>query len=200
MDQNSLYVRDIQSRTKKRYFLGILARLEKYIKNSYAVYVARRNGATIGEFVSLPLSLAKKANANLTVGNHTSIQTDKLTLQVPLTIGNYVIIGRDVEILTGSHNVDSPDWESKRSELYIEDFVWISTGVMVLPSCPRISRGAVIAAGSVVVKTIKEMEIVGGNPTNFLRYRKEVHYNLCVEGLLGNDLKTYIRVRHNKLD
>ena len=55
--------------------------------------MARRNGAKIGEAVVMPWSLARKANDNLVVGSHVSIQTDKLDLRNPIHIGNHVIIG-----------------------------------------------------------------------------------------------------------
>jgi acetyltransferase-like isoleucine patch superfamily enzyme len=200
MDKNSMYVKDIQSRTKAHFFIGVLARLKKYYINKYAVFVARNNGASIGRYVSIPLSLARKANSNLTIGDHSSIQSNKLDLRAPLTIGSYVIIGGGVEIITCSHNVDSPDWEHKSYGLVIEDYVWLATKVLVLPSCREIKKGAILAAGSVTAKKVDPMQIMAGNPAVLLRERKEVHYNLCVEGLLGNDLKTYLKVRRNQLD
>ena len=48
-------------------------RFKQYIKYWRAVRLARSKGATIGEDVVMPLSLAKKANKNLTIGSHTSI-------------------------------------------------------------------------------------------------------------------------------
>src|SRR5690606_38530299 len=188
------------SRSKKRFWIGVFARISRYIGNRYAVYVARMKGATIGEHVSISLSLARRANSNLIIGSHTSIQTDKLGLRAKIIIGSHVIIGKDVEIITGSHQLDSPDWESKRSDLQIEDYVWISTKAIILPACNHIGKGAVIGAGSVVTKNVESMHVVGGNPSTFLRLRKEVHYNLCVEGLLGNDLITYFQVRKKLKD
>ena len=52
----------------------------------------------------MPLSLAKAANSNLKIGDHVSIQTDKIDLRNPVTIGNHVIIGSETEIVTTSHN------------------------------------------------------------------------------------------------
>lgn len=200
MDNHALYVKDIQSRNQKRFIIGFLARLKSYIKNNYAVYVARRNGANIGSNVSIPLALARKANLNLTIGNHASIQTSKLDLRAPITIGNYVIIGIGVEIITCSHHIDSPNWEMKKYGIFIRDYVWVATNALILPSCTEIKKGAVVGAGSVVSKTIESMHIVAGNPAQLIRKRKQVHYNLCVEGLLGNDLITYNKVRKGILD
>ena len=63
---------------------------------------------------------------------------------------------------------------------------------MILPSCRHIGRGAVIGAGSVVVKDVPSMAIVSGNPAQIIRYRKCVHENLCVEALQGGDFKSYV--------
>ncbi len=61
----------------------------------------------------MPLSLAKKANKNLTIGSHTSIQTDKIDTRSPVSIGSHVIIGQGTEIITTSHDINSVDWEHK---------------------------------------------------------------------------------------
>ena len=87
------YERDIQNRTRWHYIKGLLARWKQHFKYDRAVRIARRRGATIGEGVIMPLSLAKKANSNFVVGDHVSIQTDKIDLRSPVKIGSHVIIG-----------------------------------------------------------------------------------------------------------
>lgn len=77
-----------------RYLLGLIVRWKANLKYERARRIARKNGAKIGEGVVMPLSLAKRMNANCTIGNHVSIQTDKIDTRSPLTIGNNVIIGR----------------------------------------------------------------------------------------------------------
>ena len=192
------YELDIQNRSLVRYYLGLGARVKRYFLFKYSRYIARKNGATIGNNVNLPISLARRANKNLIVGNNSSIQTDLLDLRAKIIIGENVIIGSGVEILTCSHNIDSPDWEFKDYGIEIEDFVWIATKVFVLPSCRKIKYGAVCGAGAVVVNNINEMSVVGGNPAKFIKERKEVHKNLVVCSLLGGDLRAYIKTRKLK--
>ena len=108
-----------------------------------------------------------------------------------MIIGNHVIIGSGVEIITCSHNVDSIDWEHKSYGIEIEDYCWIATNVLVLPSCRKIGYGAVCAAGSVMVKNVESMAIMTGNPARLLRKRTTVHSDLCVESMLGNDFVAY---------
>lgn len=186
------YQRNIAARTKTHYIKGLVPRYISYLRNSYIVWLARKNGAIVGKCVTLPYKLAKKANSNLKVGDHSSIQTDRLDLRARVTIGSHVIIGADVEILTISHQVDSPDWEHKSYGIDIEDYCWLATRVFILPSCQKIKHGAICAAGSVVARNIEAMEIVAGNPAKLLRMRKQVHTDLCIEALLGNDYLAYI--------
>ena len=91
--ERTLYERNVQDRSTLRYYLGLLARWKQHFKYVKAVRIARKRGATIGEGVIMPLSLASRANSNLTIGNHVSIQTDKIDLRSPVKIGNHVIIG-----------------------------------------------------------------------------------------------------------
>lgn len=194
MPQQTKYEQAIQSRTKVRFLIGVIARLKIYFRQNYINWVARRNGATIGENVTIPYKLAKIANANLRVGNHCSIQTHLIDLRSIVNIGNYVIIGSGVEILTCSHNLDSEDWEMKSYGIDIADYCWLATRSFILPSCRRIEYGAVCAAGAVVVKNVDSMSIVSGNPAVSIKQRQTIHSSLCVEALLGNDLMTYCEV------
>ena len=198
-DKRTIYEKDIQSRSTLRYIVGLLARWKQHFKYDRAVRIARRRGANIGEGVIMPLSLAKKANENLTVGNHVSIQTDLIDLRCPVKIGNHVIIGYGTEIITMSHDIDSPEWEHKSYGMEIEDYVWIPTKVLVLPSCRKIGHGAVVSSGSVVVTNVDSMAVVGGNPAKEFKKRKCVHTNLVIESLLGGDYRIYKQTRKNKI-
>lgn len=194
----SEYTTNIKNRSKVRYFRGALARLKKYIIYKYIIWLARKNGAIIGNHVTIPYKLAKKANKNLKIGSHTSIQTHLIDLRIPIKIGNNVIIGSGVEIITVSHNVDSVDWEHKYYGIEIEDYCWLATRSFILPSCRKIAYGSVCAAGSVITKNVDSMSIVSGNPAKTLRMRETVHSDLCVESLLGNDFITYTNIYNNR--
>lgn len=202
MKNRTKYQIYVQDRTRLKYYRGLLSRWLSNIGYSYARFIARRNGAQIGEGVIMPLSLAKILNSNCTIGNHVSIQTDKVDVRASLIIGNNVIIGKGTEIITGSHNIDSPDWEYKQYGLEIEDYVWLPTNVLVLPSCRKIGYGAVVGSGSVVVRNIEPMSVVSGNPAKEFKKRKCVHTNLVVESLLHGDYKIFretyeIKDKHN---
>ena len=191
-NQPTAYQTSIATRSRLRYLKGLVPRYTSYLRNNYIVWLARRRGAIVGECVTMPYTLAKKANSNLTIGNHSSIQTERLDLRAKVEIGSYVIIGSDVEIITVSHEVNSPNWEHKYYGIRIEDYCWIATRAFILPSCQKIGEGAVCAAGSVVVCNVGAMAIVTGNPAQLLRMRHHIHSDLCTESLLGNDYLAYV--------
>lgn len=191
----TVYEKSVQDRSVLRYYLGLLVRWKQNLKYVRARKIARQQGAIIGDGVIMPLSLARKANRNLIIGNHVSIQTDKIDLRSPIQIGNNVIIGYNTEIITTSHNIDSKEWEHKHYGIVIEDYVWLPTNVLVLPSCRKIGYGAVVGSGSVVVKDIEPISVVSGNPAKEFKKRNCVHSNLIVESLLGGDYKIYKATR-----
>ena len=186
---------------------GLIARWRQHFKYDKAVRIARKRGATIGEEVTMPISLAKAMNSNVTIGSHVSIAKGvhfsglyHSSFRFKLEIHDNVIIGTGVKIVMGGHNIDSTEWEHARKteKLVIEDYVWLCNDSVVLPSCSKIGRGAVIGANAVVVKDVDEMAVMGGNPAKELRKRQCVHSNLVVESLLGGDYRTYKTTRNKK--
>ena len=194
-DNRTIYEKNIQNRSFIRYLIGLVVRWKQHFKYDKAVRIARRKGAKIGEGVIMPLSLAKKANKNLTIGNHVSIQTDLIDLRCPVKIGNHVIIGNGTEIITMSHYIDSPEWEHKPYGIEIDDYAWIPTKCLILPGCRKIGYGAVVGSGSVVVTNVDKMSVVSGNPAKEFKKRQCVHSNLVVESLLGGDYRIYKETR-----
>ncbi len=118
------YRQEIASRSSWHYLKGWLIRWWTNLGYALARNMARRKGALIGESSVLPWSLARKANGNLVVGNHVSIQSKELDLRNPVHIGNYTIIGDETVILTTSHDIDTSTFERKDFGIVIEDYVW----------------------------------------------------------------------------
>ena len=51
------------------------------------------------------------------------------------------------------------------------DNIWIASGAMILPGV-TIGEGAVVTAGSVVVKDVEPWTVVGGNPAKMIKKRE----------------------------
>ncbi len=60
-------------------------------------------------------------------------------------------------------------------DVIIEDNVWLGNRVTILPSV-KIGEGAIIQAGSVVVKDVEKYAIAGGHPAKVFKYRDIDHY------------------------
>lgn len=94
----------------------------------------------------------------------------------PLKIGDNVMMGPNVTILTNTHNIEKPDIPMNQqgmrvAEVVIGNDVWIGMRVIIMPGI-KIGDGAVIGAGAVVTKDVPAFAIVGGVPAKVIKYRK----------------------------
>lgn len=88
--------------------------------------------------------------------------------------------GVDCLIITSNHNYDYGkkipyDDTHIIKKVIIKDNVWFGDRVIVLGGV-EIGEGAIIQAGSVVVKDIPAGAIAGGNPAMVFKYRNMEHY------------------------
>ena len=98
--------------------------------------------------------------------------------------GNYFHSGTECMIVTENHNYEGEripyDTTYVQKKVEIGDCVWFGNRVMVVGNV-KIGNGAIIAAGSVVVKDVPDCAIVGGNPAKVIKYRNIDHYNELAE-------------------
>ena len=88
-----------------------------------------------------------------------------------LIIGNNVDIAPNVSIYTTDHDCDCDYHLPRNRPVIIEDNVWVASNAIVLPGV-TISKGSVIAAGSIVTKSTEPLSINAGNPARFIRIRE----------------------------
>ncbi len=105
--------------------------------------------------------------AVLRIGNGTYLNRNTLVVaESRVEIGRDCKIAWDVVIMDSDlHPVQGTVMENK--PVIIEDDVWIGCRCIILKGV-RIGRGAVIAAGSVVTKSVPPNAIVGGVPARVL--------------------------------
>ena len=104
-------------------------------------------------------------------------------------------MGGGNSIITTSHDVNSPSFARKDYGIEIEDYVWIASNAIILPSCRKIGYGAVIGCGSVVVSDVEPMAIMSGNPARKIKERQQVHSEHDTEVNLGGDFLQYKQAR-----
>ncbi|MET8387632.1 sugar O-acetyltransferase [Streptosporangium canum] len=89
-----------------------------------------------------------------------------------ITIGDDVLIGSNVQLLTATHPVEPGPRRAKfeaAEPITIADNVWLGGGVIV---CPGVSIGenTVVGAGAVVVKDLPANVVAVGNPARIVRH------------------------------
>lgn len=114
---------------------------------------------------------------NIIIGNNSGLGIN-CKVRGPLEIGDNVMMGPDVVIMTNSHKfsrIDIPmnaQGSAVPRKVRIDNDVWIGTRVIILPGV-TIGSGAIIGAGAVVTKDVPKMAIVGGCPAKVIKYRNK---------------------------
>jgi len=114
-------------------------------------------------------------NAKIHVGMNSGISNSTLYAATKITIGNDVKIGGSSKIYdTDFHSLDSALRKDSKTDVAnclpvnIEDDVFIGAHTIILKGV-NIGAKSIVAAGSVVVKSIPSGEVWGGNPAKFIR-------------------------------
>ena len=87
-----------------------------------------------------------------------------------LHIGDDVMIGPNVSIITAGHPLDPLQRRSITigKPIVIERNVWIAAGATIIGGV-TVGENSVVAAGSVVTKDVPPNSLVAGNPARFIR-------------------------------
>lgn len=87
-----------------------------------------------------------------------------------ITVGHDTNISSHVKLITGSHDIDDPEYSAEFKPITIGHHCWIGTGAIILQGV-TIGNGAVVAAGAVVTKDIPPYEVWGGVPARKIKDR-----------------------------
>ncbi len=128
--------------------------------------------ASVGEDTEIRPPFYIDYGSRITVGARCFANFGLVALDVaPITIGDDVQIGPNVQLLTPTHPVDPgprrDKWESAQP-ITIGDNVWLGGGVIVLPGV-TIGADTVVGAGSVVTKDLPAGVLAVGNPARVVR-------------------------------
>lgn len=149
-------------------------------------------GVRLGDLADLSGTTLQGPWNRLNIGSGTFIGRAEIQLLASVTIGNNVIVNDGVRIITGTHKLDSPFFDSINKPIVIKDSAWICTGAILLPGV-TIGEASVVAAGAVVTQDIPAGQVFAGNPARFIKPRGcealAFSPNLlraCYEAWLGN--------------
>ena len=121
------------------------------------------------------------------VGNNVSIgyHADFVATRSKIIIGDHVVFGPHVSIRGGDHRFDIPGryidsikdedkLPQNDADVVFEGDNWIGMNVTILKGV-TIGFGSIVAAGSVVTKSIPSYSIAGGVPARVLKQRFSEH-------------------------
>ncbi len=116
-----------------------------------------------------------------------------------ISIGNHVQITHGVSLHThgGGHCIREkyPDFDVF-GKIVIKDWAYVGAFSQIMPGV-TIGEGALIAAGSIVTKSVAPHSVVGGNPAKYICstddfYHKNEKYNLATKGMSYEEKKDYL--------
>jgi len=117
-------------------------------------------------------SCLNNAVGDLIIGDYTRVGL-RNTIIGPVTIGNHVNLAQNITVSGLNHNfenVNIPIDEQgvSTSPITIEDDVWIGANAVILPGV-TIGKHSVVAAGSIVGKSIPAYSVCAGIPARVIK-------------------------------
>ena len=88
-----------------------------------------------------------------------------------ITIGSNTSVSHQVFISTGGHDIKSSSFPFKNAPVVIGSSVWIASRSTILAGV-EVGDGSVVAAGSVVTKSIPPWQVVAGCPAKAISSRE----------------------------
>lgn len=84
-----------------------------------------------------------------------------------IEIGNYVTIAPQAYLLAHDASTKIPLGGTKVGKVVLEDYCFIGARALIMPGV-TVGKNSIVAAGSVVTKSVPENTVVGGNPAKFI--------------------------------
>jgi maltose O-acetyltransferase len=127
---------------------------------------------SVGDGVELRPPFYCDYGYNIRIGARTFANFNLVALDVaPITIGDDVQIGPNVQLLTPTHPIDPEPrrakWEAAKP-IAIGDNVWLGGGAIVLAGV-TIGENTVVGAGAVVIRDLPPNVVAVGNPARVVK-------------------------------
>jgi len=175
----------IGSRVKVRHGYQLSAGKNLILEDNLSINALSTNGIQIGDDVSIARNsilfctgIISQKGTGIIIGDRTGISAGAyFSGQGGITIGSDVIMGPNVQIFSENHNYSDNKLTIKEQgvtklPVFIGDNCWIGASAIILAGV-TIGNGCVIAAGSVVTKSVPANSIVAGVPAKVIKSRVE---------------------------
>ena len=157
--------------------LSVVLRAAANALRSWLTFVFKYPWVVTGGMVRIPWSVDLwSPHKDIRLGDCVQFG-DHCVVMCDAHFGNRVLIGRSVAFVgRDDHRYDivgKTIWDSPRGDQFkvvVEDDVWIGHGAIILTGV-TVSKGAVVAAGSVVSTDVPPYSIVAGNPARVIKSR-----------------------------
>lgn len=151
-----------------------LSKGAKIVINNGSMLNSSNFGYHVNMFQGVKL-IADRPGAIIKIGSETRVHGSCIHAYKLVDIGCRCLIAANCQIIDcNGHelSMEAPENRIRTSStgipIIIEDDVWIGTGCIILPGV-RIGKGSVVAAGSVVTKSMPPMSICAGNPAKVIK-------------------------------
>lgn len=136
-------------------------------------WLLRCFGAKVGKNVNIYPSAIIYYPWNLEIGDDSAIGEWALVYNLgKVMIGERTTISQRVHLCAGTHDYRQPDMPLVKSSIIIEDEVWLCADCFVGPNV-TIGRRSILGAASVLMKSVPQASIYGGNPAQLIKTRDE---------------------------
>lgn len=144
----------LPSRYLRKWFYQILgAKMGKRTFPCRRVEILLPRGLKLGEGVAVGWFAELDARGGIIVDHDTNLSSH-------------------VKLITGSHDINDPNFTADFLPIHVGHHVWIGTGATVLQGV-KIGDGAIIAAGAVVTSDVPPYEVWGGVPAKRIAKRED---------------------------
>lgn len=146
-----------------------------FISMKIRAWIASKLFLSCGRGVNIEKGANFGDGKQIVIGDRSGIGRN-CTIPNDTKIGNDVMIAPDVVIFNHNHRYSSIDVPmnqqgiDKINPVSIESDVWIGQRVIIL-SGVTVGKGSIVAAGSVVTRSVMPHTIVGGNPAKIIKSR-----------------------------
>jgi acetyltransferase-like isoleucine patch superfamily enzyme len=168
---------------KVRHAYQLTAGRNLILEDGVSINALSEQGIILGDHVSIARNsilfctgIIAQKGTGITIGDRTGISARAYFAgQGGITIGNDVIMGPNVQIFSENHAFADPNLTIKeqgviKDPVVIGNNCWIGGGATILAGV-HIGDGCVIAAGSVVTKSVAANSIVAGVPAKVIKSR-----------------------------
>lgn len=152
---------------------GLFGKPSKWIRYQLAKRIFKK----CGKGVNIERGASFGSGRDIEIGNNSGIGRN-CSIPSNTIIGKDVMMGPNCFIIRYNHAYDRTDIPMRKQgyqshgnvQTVIEDDVWIGMNVLMTPG-RHISKGSIIAGGTLLCKDFPAYSVIGGNPSRIIKSR-----------------------------